>query len=759
MDRAAPIVGQTLGHYRVVEKVGEGGMGVVYRAHDERLGRDVALKVLPSELVSNKAARERLLDEAQTVSSLNHPHICTIHEVGEAGGLAYIVMEYVEGLSLSEATPREGLPIETAVRYAAQIADALAHSHQRGIVHRDLKSSNVVITPESRVKVLDFGLARRLPLKGPDADTRSDLSLEEGREIAGTLAYLAPEVLRGEAANEQSDIWALGVILYEMATGAKPFQGETEFAHSTAILRDPPAPLPANFPTGLGAVIQRCLAKELPERYQRASELLAALQAIQSNVGIIPSAPAKRRSARVINSLAVLPFENATGDPQAEYLSDGITESLINSLAQLPKLRVMARSAVFRFKGQRVDPQTAGRDLNVHAVLVGRVSQRDDSLLITAELVDVANGWQLWSEQFNRPRADIFLVQDQIAKEISERLRLRLTGADKKRLTKRYTENTEAYHLYLKGRFYWNKRTQEDLRRGLDYFNQAIEKDPHFALAYAGLADSYYLLSSTAYAAFSATDALPRAKAAARRALEIDGALAEAHASLASILTADWDWPAAEKAYKRSIKLNPHYATVRQWYAFYLTAMGRLEEALAEAQHAHELDPLSVIINRDLGMVYYYARQPDRAIEQYRKSLELDPSFALVHQSLGRAYLLKGMHAEALAAMQKAVSLGGETVAMSSALAHAYAVSGQPSEAQKILNELLERSRRSYVSPTNIAVIYAGLDERESAFAWLEKAFGERNVGLFTLKVHPVSDGLRSDPRYRDLLRRMNFPI
>jgi tetratricopeptide (TPR) repeat protein len=297
------------------------------------------------------------------------------------------------------------------------------------------------------------------------------------------------------------------------------------------------------------------------------------------------------------------------------------------------------------------------------------------------------------------------------------------------------------------------------LKRGLDYFNQAIEKDPHFALAYAGLADSYYLLSSTAYAAFSATDALPRAKAAARRALEIDGALAEAHASLASILTADWDWLAAEKAYKRSIKLNPHYATVRQWYAFYLTAMGRLEEALAEAQHAHELDPLSVIINRDLGMVYYYARQPDRAIEQYRKSLELDPSFALAHQSLGRAYLLKGMHAEALAAMQKAVSLGGDSVAMSSALAHVHAVSGRHNEARKILNELLERSQRSFVSPTNIAVIYAGLDERESAFAWLEKAFGERNVGLFTLKVHPVFDGLRSDPRYRDLLRRMNFPI
>jgi TolB-like protein/Flp pilus assembly protein TadD len=508
----------------------------------------------------------------------------------------------------------------------------------------------------------------------------------------------------------------------------------------------------------LGAVIQRCLAKEMAERYQRASELLAALQAIQSNVGASPSAPAKRRPTRAINSLAVLPFENATPDPEAEYLSDGITESLISSLAQLPKLRVVARSAVFRFKGQKMDPQKAGRELNVHAVLVGRVSQRDESLLITAELVDVANGWQLWNEKFNRQRADIFAVQDQIAQEISERLRLRLSGADKKRLTKRYTQNTEAYHLYLKGRYYWNKRTQADMKTGIGYFNQAIEKDPNFALAYAGLADSYHLLASTAYAVFSANEALPKAKAAARKALEIDGKLAEGYASLASILTAEWDWPAAEKAYKHSIKLNPRYPTVRQWYAFYLTAMGRMEEALAEAKHAYELDPLSVIITRDLGLVYYYALQPDRAIEQYRKALELDANFALVHQSLGRAFLLKGMHAEAVAAMQQAVRLDGDSVAMSSALAHVYAVTGQRDAARKILNELLTRSRQSYVSPTNIAVVYTGLEEKTSAFEWLERAYDERNVGLFTLKVHPIFEGLRSDPRFRELLRRMNFP-
>ena len=437
-------------------------MGVVFRAHDERLGRDVALKVLPQELVSDAAARERLLGEAQTASALNHPHICTVHEVGEAGGLAYIVMEFVEGRSLSDVIPREGLPFETTVRYAAQIADALAHAHHRGVIHRDLKSSNVAITPEGRVKVLDFGLARKLPPNDPDADTSSDLALDDGRHIAGTLAYLAPEVLRGEAAREQSDLWALGVMLYEMAAGVRPFQGDNGFSLSTAILRDPPAPLPAHLSAGLTAVIQRCLAKEPAGRYQRASEALAALQAIQSGAEVRPDTARKRRLTRAIHSLAVLPFENAAADPETEYLSDGVTESLIDSLARLPKLGVIARSTVFRFKGQRVDPQAAGRSLHVHAVLVGRVSLQGEALQIDTELVDAENGWQLWSEKFNRPRADLFAVQEQIAREITERLRLRLSGAERKRLSKRYTENTEAYHLYLKGRFYWNKRTQED---------------------------------------------------------------------------------------------------------------------------------------------------------------------------------------------------------------------------------------------------------------------------------------------------------
>jgi serine/threonine protein kinase/tetratricopeptide (TPR) repeat protein len=756
-DEFLPIIGQTLGHYRIIEKIGEGGMGVVYHAHDERLHRDVALKILLASLGAAEVPRERLLDEARIASALNHPHICTVYEVGEDNGRAYIVMEFVRGRPLSAVIPRDGLPAETVVRYGTQIAEALAHAHQHGIIHCDLKSSNVVMTSEGRAKVLDFGLAKRLLHKKSDAATQSHLAFEEDEAIAGTLPYLAPEVLRGEPARAQSDIWALGVMLYEMATGVRPFRGDTAFALSSAILRDPPAPLPRHILAGLRSIIQRCLTKEPAERYQGASETHAALQAIQPEVVIGSPALPRRRSGRAIDSLAVLPFENLTSDPETEYLSDGITETLIHRLAQLPRLRVMARSTMFRYKGQPIDPQAIGRDLHVRAVLTGRVFERGDALLIATELVDVADGSQLWGEQYNRQRADIFAVQDQIAKEISERLRIRLTGEDRKWLAKRHTEITEAYHLYLKGRYYWNKRTEEDIKKGIEYFNQAIEKDPSYALAHTGLADSYYLLASTAYGAFPSKEAFPRAKEAALKALQIDETLAEAHSSLAGVLTNEWDWLGAEKEYKRSIQLNPAYATAHHFYAFYLAALGRLEKALAEIKHAYKLDPLSLIINRDLGLIFYYARQPDRAIEQYQKTLELDPNFLLAHQALGRAYLVKGMHQEALAEIQEAAHLSGESAVMSAALAHAYAATGQTAAARKILADLLERSKQSFVSPSSIAVIYAGLGDTENALRWLEQAFEERSVGLLTLKVHPIFDGLHPDARFQDLLRRIGL--
>jgi TolB-like protein/Tfp pilus assembly protein PilF len=464
----------------------------------------------------------------------------------------------------------------------------------------------------------------------------------------------------------------------------------------------------------------------------------------------------KRPEGRRIPSLAVLPFENAAAEAETEYISDGITETLIHSLAQLAGLRVMARSTVFRFKGRTVDPQSIGRELNVSAVLTGRILQRGDTLLVTVELVDVANGWQLWGKQYNRQTQDILSVQSEIAQEISERLRLSVTGQERKRLTKRHTQDTEAYHLYLKGRYCWNRRTTEDIQRGIEFFKRAIERDPSFALAYAGMADSYYLLSGTGSAGLPPEEAIPRAEAAALRALQIDDTLAEAHSSVASLRQNKFDWEGAEREYKRALELNPSYATGHHWYAFYLVALGRVDEAIKEARRALQLDPLSIGINKDLALIFFYARQPDLAIEQYEKTIELDPTFALAHQGLGRAYLQKGMHEEAIQHIRRAQLLS-DTVATSSALAHAYAVTGNADEARTILERLLERSTRTYVPPTSIAVVYVGLGENDQAFKWLDKAHAVRDEGLLMVKIHPLFEGLHPDPRFQELLRRMNL--
>jgi len=456
-------------------------------------------------------------------------------------------------------------------------------------------------------------------------------------------------------------------------------------------------------------------------------------------------------------SLAVLPFENASADPESEYVSDGISETLIHGLAQLSGLRVMARSTVFHYKGKAADPRNVGRELNVGAVLTGRILLRGDTLVVTAELVDVANGWQLWGKQYNRKSQDILSVQDEIAQDISERLRLSLSGPERNRLTKRHTQDIEAYHLYLKGRYCWNKRTAEDVKRGIEFFKRAIERDPYFALAYAGIADSYYLLCSTRLAGLAPEEAIPRAEAAALRALQIDDTLAEAHSSMASLRQNGWDWEGAALEYKRAIELNPSYATAHHWYAFYLVALGRVDEAIGEAKRALDLDPLSISINSDLALIFIYARQPDRAIDQYEKTIELDPTFALAHQGLGRAYLQKGMRLEAMHHIRRAVQLSGNSMAISWALAYAHAVVGNAEEARAILDKLLERSMCSYVPPMSIAMIYVGLGDYEQAFAWLDKAYAARDEGLVMVKIHPIFEGLHPDPRFQDLLRRMKL--
>ena len=582
----------------------------VYLAEDTNLGRPVALKILPTDVAHDRERLRRFLQEARAAAALHHPNVAHIYEIGEFNGINFIAMEYVGGQTLDAKINHHPLDVGEVIEIGIEIADALAEAHAKGITHRDIKPTNIMLTPRSEVKVLDFGLARVTTVAGAElqraaSDVSTQIKTKPGM-VMGTVQYMSPEQAMGREVDHRSDIFSLGVVVYEMVTGRLPFSGETATEIIDRIAHAQPEAI-ARFnysvSTELEHIIRKCLEKDKGRRYQSARELLVDLKNLQrdttANAGM--AAPSRRkRSRKSINSLAVLPLVNESADPNAEYLSDGITESIINSLAQLPQLRVMARSTVFRYKGREVDPQEVGRDLNVRAVLAGRVLRLGDRLIVKIELVDTTDGAQLWGEHYNRSPSNILAVQEEIAIKISEKLQVKLTAQEQKRVIKRYTENTEAYEAYLKGRYYWNKRTVEDFKKGIEYFQQAIEKDPSYALAYAGLADSYILLAT--YNFLPPTEAIPKARAAAMRALDIDSKLAEAHVSLATIEGEnEWNWSAAEKEFKQALKINPNYATAHQWYGEYLAVMGRFEEALAEINRAHQLDPLSLAVNIALG--------------------------------------------------------------------------------------------------------------------------------------------------------------
>ncbi len=788
--------GTFLGRYEIRAPLGAGGMGEVYLARDTNLDRTVALKILPVTVASDQGRMRRFIREAKAVSALNHPNIIIIHEIGQADSVHFIATEFVEGVTLRQHMTSTRMKLSEVLDVTIQMVGALAAAHAAGIVHRDIKPENIMVRTDGYVKVLDFGLAKLTKSHASDSEAVTMFATEPGRVI-GTIAYMSPEQARGLTVDARTDLFSLGIMLYEMIAGRLPFEGATASEMIASILEKEP-PLLARYsrevPSDLERIVMKALAKDREERFQTVKDLLIDLRRVKQRLefeaelersvppdlnskvvvatggGQSQLSPTKepagfsspnstaplpgrgRRSRKAIDSLAVLPLVNASADPNTEYLSEGITESIINSLSQIPKLRVMARSTVFRYKGRETDPQEVGRDLNVRAVLTGRVLQLGDRLIIKAELVNVADGSQLWGEQYNRELSDIFALQEEIAQQISEKLRIKLTGEEKKRLTKRYTENTEAYQFYLKGRFYWNKRTSEAAKKGIEYFEQAIEKDPNYALAYAGLADSYALLGG--YDVLRPKDSYPRARAAATKALEIDDTLAEAHTSIARIRMAfDWDWLAAEREFKRAIELNPNYATAHHWYGMYLVRMGRFDEALSEIKQAQKLDPLSLIINADMGAPLFFARQYDQAIEQHRKTLEMDLNFPPTHLRLGAAYEQKGMYQEAIAEYQRAIELSGDNTKTSVVLGYAYAVSGRRAEAQKELDQLKEQSN----SPYDIAMIYTALGDKEQAFEWLEKAYEDRSGGLVFLKVDPGLDSLRSDPRFADLLRRVGL--
>src|SRR6516225_3659471 len=764
------MIGLTISHYRIVEKLGGGGMGVVYKAEDLSLGRRVALKFLPGELSNDSQALERFRREARAASALNHPNICTIYEIEEYEARPFIAMEFLEGETLRQVIAKRRLQIDEVVDLGIQIVGALDAAHARGIIHRDIKPANIFLTAQGQAKVLDFGVAT-WETPGNVIETSLPMSSMLEKDLTssgtgfGTVAYMSPEQVLGKRLDARTDLFSFGVVFYEMSTRIKPFKGDTAAAIFDGILhRVPAAPVRIydDIPPALERIIYRSLEKDRSLRYQHASELRAELQRFKRDLnsgGLHKPSRTGARRTKVIDSLAVLPFVNASADTEAEFLSDGITESLINSLSQIPKLRVIPRTMAFRYKGVEVDPQRAGHELQVRAVLTGRVQQRGETLVIQIELVDISNEAQLWGGQYSRKLSDLLAVQEDISEEISQKLRLQLTRREKKRLSKQYPRDIKAYQLYLKGRYFWNKRTEEGLRKAIECFQRAIAVDPEYASAYAGLADSYLL--TVEYGLVLRKEGLPRAKAAALNALALDDSLTEAHTSLASVCeNYEWDWLGAERAYKRAIELDPRYVTARQWYAELLVENGRFAEAYQEIERARELEPFSLIINTIAGEILYESQRYDEAIEQLLQTLELDQNFALAHRLLGEVYKQKGNDVEAVAELERAVALsspGMIPLALSS-LGHAHAVAGRLEAAHAILQQLKGLSKNRYVSPIYLALIYSGLGHKDEAFQWLEKAYDERSTWLVFFKVEPCWDNLRSDPRFQDLLRRMKFP-
>jgi len=767
------VISETISHYRIIKELGAGGMGEVYLAEDTRLGRQVAIKLLPASYQYDPERRTKFLAEARATSALRSPHIAAIYDIGEHEGSMYIVMEYVEGELLAEKLRRGALEMRDAIDVAAQIADALTEAHSLGIVHCDVKASNLIVNERGLVKLLDFGIAAAAVSNAAEVD---DHTKKVGQQTAlgvvgGTISYMSPEQAIGRVVDNRSDIFSLGIVLYEMLTARLPFDGDTPTKTIDNIIHAEPMPLARlNYAVtpDLDRVVRKCLEKNRDRRYQSVRDLLIDLRNLQrdsdsssapatAGIGRQTQVVARTRSRKTIDSLAILPFVNQSGDSDLEYLSDGVTEALINNLSRLTKLRVMARSTVFRYKSREVqDAQQVGHELGVRAVLNGRLLKRGDSLIVKLELVDTNDGSHLWGGQYTRELSDMLTLEREISTEISEHLRLKLNSAQKKSLTKGITENSEAYQLYLKGRYHWNKRTEEGIKKSIEYFEQAIAQDSKFGLAYAGLADSYNLMAS--YSTKPLATPFLRAKATALKALSLDDKLAEAHAALAAVkLWREFDWEGAERGFRKAIEMDPSYSTAHLWLALYLAAMDRMDEGLSEVRLALKLDPLSRVINLNLSRILHFARQFDDAIKQCRKTIDMYPDYLIAHRRLGMSYGEKGMFDEAEAEFKKALAISENESETMSARAYAHAGAGRTEDARKILDRLTELAKKSYVSPYSLARIHIGLDQIDEAFECLEKTHQERHGILTYLKVEPIFDRLRSDSRYSELLRKMGL--
>jgi serine/threonine protein kinase/tetratricopeptide (TPR) repeat protein len=743
--------GTLLGPYEILAPIGAGGMGEVYRARDSRLERQVAIKVLPEHLSQNLQALARFVRETKAVAALSHPNLLVIFDTGTDNGVSYAVTELLDGETLRALLARGPLSWRKAAEIGAALSDGLAAAHSKSITHRDLKPDNIFLTVDGRVKLLDFGLARMEGALSADGETQTQAGM-----LLGTPGYMSPEQVRGIPAGPASDIFSLGCVLYEMVCGRKAFPGETAAETMSSTLRDPPMELQASgaqVPPELDRLIHRCLEKHTEQRFQSARDLAFHFSAILAT----PTPNPASQPSRAIDSIAVFPFANAGNDPDTEYLCDGIAESIMNSLAQIAQLRVTPRSTVFRYKTRDMDPQVAGRELNVRTVLTGRVTQRGDNLVVSAELMDVDAGSQLWGERYHRKVSDIFALEEEIARKISESLRMKISGEEKSRMGKRFTQDSEAYQLYLRGRHHWLRRTPEHVKKGLEYFQKAIDKDPSYALAYSGVADCYSILGL--YGALAAKETFARAKAAAVAALAFDEELAEGHTSMGFIRAfLDWDWPGSQKDFERAAELNPGYWVTAYWQTIVLSSRGWFEEAERQVVRGMELEPLSPVVMHGAAMTSFMSRRYADCMERALKGLEIDPNYFLLRFWKGLGYVALSKYPEAIQELQKAVELCERSVSwVLGALGHAHAASGDQAEAMRILEELLDHAKRESIDFIAVTMIYAGLGDTENALSSLEKACEARGMCAVFTKGDSRFDALRSDPRYQEILKRMNL--
>jgi serine/threonine-protein kinase len=794
-------VGRRIGHYQVISLLGRGGMGEVFLAEDTRLERKVALKILPAAFTENPDRVRRFEHEAKAASSLNHPNILTIHEIGEADGAHYIVSEFVEGETLRERMRREPLSLSVALDVAQQVADALAAAHAAGITHRDIKPENVMARPDGLVKVLDFGLAKlpgmpnaeagllaQTPQGIPHSTFRIPHSTSPGL-VVGTAHYMSPEQARGQNVDYRTDIFSLGVMLYEMLAGRRPFDGATTSDVMAAILTKEPEPIEELISEAgpkIAQAVIRCLAKEREGRFQTVGELAAQLQAATGRSEQSAPREARRRSRPVwiaatllllmiavvvywklapkgapnpqIRSLAVLPLENLSGDPAQEYIADGMTDALIGDLSMIGALRVISRTSAMRYKGAKKSLPQIASELGVDAVVEGSVQRFGDRVSVRAQLVHAATERHLWGARYERDLGDVLWLQSEVAQAIAREIRTKITHAERTRLANKHAVNRKALDDYLKGQYHRNKITEDHLLTAIEYFQSAISVDPSYAPAYAGLAECYGLLGSGTVGALPPQEARRRAEEAAGKALEYDPELVEARIVMGYVKMYDWDWAAAEQEFKRAIELNPNNANAHTYYSRYLTSIGRVDEAVAEMDRAQELDPLSLAISAQRGFVLEMARRYDDVIEGLSRVIAQDPNHYQAHMILGRAYAAKGRREEAISTLERATVLSKRSSGALGFLGMAYGLAGRKDEARKILHELLKQNRRGYVSPVAVANVYTGLGARDQAFDWLEKAYQERSYYLAYLKVSPASDPLRTDPRFDDMLRRIGAP-